>query len=490
VAVHFEGRAVTWREFNERTDAIAAGLAALGISAGERLGILGNNSVGWCELAVGAFKAGAVVVPLNIRLSPDELGYIVNHAGCAGVAVDADLAERYDQVGAGTAAPVRIRTEGVAGDGPTVAELAASRPGLSPVEVDEGEVAVIAYTSGTTGRPKGAMLTHRNLLAHVSLISRADGWTAATRTLLCVPLAFTGGIVNNFLATYGVGGTLVLERTFEPARALQLLTEHSVSTMIGVPVMWQGIADVPGFAEADLTSLTTAITGGAPVPASLLRTYQAKGVLIRQAYGLTEATALVALLPASRAIEKPKAAGMAVMYTAVRIVDDLGLDCPAGETGEILVRGPQVMAGYWADDAATKAALADGWLHTGDLGRLDGDGLMEIVDRKNDLIIAGGLNVYPAEIERVLHEYPGMVEAAVVGVPDRRWGEVPLAIVRGAGPLDTEAVVAHCRRLLADYKTPRHVIVVDDPLPRSMSGKVLRRELRAKYQHIPITGEA
>ena len=488
--MHFEGRAVTWAEFDQRTDAIAAGLAGLGISGGERLGILGNNSVSWCELVVAAFKTGAVVVPLNIRLSPDELAYITAHAGCAAVAVDADLAERYDRVAAGAGAPVRIRMEGAPGEGPTVEDLAASRPDPAPVDAGEDDVAVIAYTSGTTGRPKGAMLTQRNVAAHVELMSRADGWTAATRTLLCVPLAFTGGIVNNFLATYGVGGTLVLERTFEPARALGLLTEHAVSTMIGVPVMWQGIADVPGFAEADLTSLTTAITGGAPVPEGLLRTYQAKGVLIRQAYGLTEATALVALLPAARAVDKPKAAGMPVLHTAVRIVDEDGHDRPAGETGEILVRGPQVMAGYWADEAATAAALAGGWLHTGDLGRFDGDGLLEIVDRKNDLIIAGGLNVYPAEIERVLHDYPGMVEAAVVGVPDARWGEVPAAIVRGTGPLDTDAVVAHCRRLLADYKTPRHVVVVDDPLPRSMSGKVLRRELRAKYQHIPTTGEA
>jgi fatty-acyl-CoA synthase len=490
-ALHFEGRAVTWRELDERTDAIAAGLSKLGISAGERLGILGNNSVNWCELVLAAFKVGAVVVPLNIRLSPDELRYIVTHAGCAGVAVDADLAERYDESSVGAPPVIRIRMEAATGAGPTVDELAASGVAApTTVEIGEDAVALIAYTSGTTGRPKGAMLTHRNLLAHVTLVSLAERWTSATRTLLCVPLAFTGGIVNNFLATYGVGGTLVLERTFEPARALQLLTGHSVNTMIGVPVMWQGIADVPGFADADLRSLTTAITGGAPVPQGLLRAYQAKGVLIRQAYGLTEATALVALLPPALAVEKPKAAGRAVLHTTVRIVDDLGRDCPAGETGEILVRGPQVMAGYWADDEATKAALSGGWLHTGDLGRLDDDDLVEIVDRKNDLIIAGGLNVYPAEIERVLHEFPGMVEAAVVGVPDPRWGEVPAAIVRGAGPLEVDAVVAHCRSLLADYKTPRHVIVVDEPLPRSMSGKVLRRELRAKYQPTLSTGEA
>ena len=253
--------------------------------------------------------------------------------------------------------------------------------------------------------------------------------------------------------------------------------------MIGVPVMWQGIADGAGFAEADLGRLTTAITGGAPVPETLLRTYQRKGVLIRQAYGLTEATALVAMLPPALALEKPKACGRPVLHTRLRLVDDTGRECPTGETGEILVQGPQVMAGYWGDEAATAAALEDGWLHTGDLGRLDGDGLLEIVDRKHDLIISGGLNVYPAEIERVLADFPGMAEAAVVGVPDPRWGEVPAAVVRGtAGPIDEAALVAHCRRLLADYKTPRHVVVVDEPLPRSMSGKVVRRELRAKYQ--------
>ena len=490
-AVVFEGRGVSWRDFDRRTEALAGGLAASGISAGQRLGILGNNSVDWCELAVAAWKARAVAVPLNIRLSPDELAYIIGHAGCAGVAVDAGLADRYDAAAAaaGLAPPVRIRMDGAGGPGPSLDELAAGQAGMPvPPEVDEDGVAVIAYTSGTTGRPKGASLTHRNLLALINQLGRSEGWTSATRTLLCVPLAFTGGIVNNFIATHGNGGTLVLERTFEPARALELLTGLRITAMIGVPVMWQGIADVAGFDAGDLTGLTTAITGGAPVPEPLLRTYQRKGVLIRQAYGLTEATALVAMLPPAMATEKPKAAGMPVLHTEVRIVDERGNPCPAGETGEILVRGPQVMAGYWGDETATEAAVADGWLHTGDLGRLDGDGLLEIVDRKNDLIIAGGLNVYPAEIERVLAEYPGMAEAAVVGVPDRRWGEVPAAIVRGTGPaLDEAEIVAHCRRLLADYKTPRYVIVVGDPLPRSMSGKVLRRELRAKYQDVPTT---
>ena len=235
VAVQFEGRPVTWAELDRRTDAISAGLGALGVSAGERLGILGNNSVGWCELAVAAFKLGTAVVPLNIRLSPDELAWIIGHAGCAAVAVDADLADRFDQATAALGPPARIRMEGAGGSGPSLDDLAAAEPRSAPTEIDEDSVAVIAYTSGTTGRPKGAMLTHRNLLAHIALKGSAEGYTAATRTLLCVPLAFTGGIVNNFIATYGAGGTLVLERTFEPARALRLLTGERITAMIGVP---------------------------------------------------------------------------------------------------------------------------------------------------------------------------------------------------------------------------------------------------------------
>jgi fatty-acyl-CoA synthase len=472
-AIDYGGRVLTWRELDRRSDGIAAGLAERGLSAGDRLGILGQNSAQWCELVVAGFKLGATVVPLNIRLSPDELAYIIGHAGCAAVAVDADLGQRFDAIADRLGLCLRIRLEDAAGEGPTVDELAASDAELPELPIGEDAVALIAYTSGTTGRPKGAMLTQRNLLAFIRLFGAAEGLNPATSTLLCVPLAFTGGIVNNFIGTYGVGGRLVLERTFEPARALQLLVEERITALIAVPVMWQGIADVPGFDGADLRHLSTAITGGAPVPESLLRTYQRKGVLIRQAYGLTEATGLVAMLPPALVTEKPKAAGMPVLHTEVRLVD-----------GEILVRGPQVTAGYWADEAATAAAIVDGWLHTGDLGRFDEDGLLEIVDRKNDLIISGGLNVYPAEIERVLADFPGMAEVAVVGVPDQRWGEVPAAIVRGAGPIDEPALIAHCRQLLADYKTPRHVVVVDEPLPRSMSGKVLRRELRAKYQDL------
>jgi fatty-acyl-CoA synthase len=484
VAIRCDDRDVTWRQLDGRSECIAAGLAAVGVRPGDRVGLLGSNSLDWCELTVAAGKAGAAVVPLNIRLTPAELAYVIADAGCAAVAVDADLADRYDRASKDLEPRVRIRMDGAIGDGADLDELAAHDPFADPVELDGSAPAIIAYTSGTTGRSKGAVLSHGNLVAHIAMNGFANGWGPATRTLLCVPLAFTGGIVNNFVSTYGVGGTLVLERTFDPVRALALLVEQRISVMIGVPVMWQGIAEAPGFAAADLSALTTAITGGAPVPEGLLRTYQAKGVAIRQAYALTEATGIVTQLPARLASAKPRSAGLPMMHTRIRIADENGDPCPADVTGEILVRGPQVMSGYWGNAEGTADALRGGWLHTGDLGRLDRDGLLEVVDRKNDMIISGGLNVYPAEIERVLAEYPGLVEAAVVGVPDGRWGEVPAAIVRGCGPVDSAAVLSHCRSALADYKVPKHVVVVDEPLPRSMSGKVLRRALRAGYQHL------
>jgi fatty-acyl-CoA synthase len=346
--------------------------------------------------------------------------------------------------------------------------------------VDDHDVAIIAYTSGTTGRPRGVMLTHGNVLASANQWRQADGWTRETNLLLCVPLAFTGGIVNNFMGTYGCGGTLVLEAGFEPARALELIVSTPITAMAGVPVMFQGIASAPGFASADLSAFSTAITGGSPVPPSLLKTYQDKGVMIRQAYALTEACGSVCILPAEYALERHASAGLPQVHTRIRVVDEAGAGCSAGEVGEIQVAGPQVMKGYWNDREASAAALAGGWLRTGDLGILDADGFLSVVDRRNDKIISGGLNLYPAEIENVVAGFPGVTEVGAYGVPHPRWGETVAISVGGTG-IDIPALVAHCRANLGDYKVPRFVTVATEPLPRSGSGKVLRRELRATF---------
>ncbi|MGH9000762.1 MAG: AMP-binding protein, partial [Acidimicrobiia bacterium] len=364
-AIRFEGRDLTWAELDRRTDTLAGGLGKLGLGPGDRLGILGQNSPRWCELVIAAFKAGAVAVPVNPRMAPTEVTEIVAHAGCRVLAADGGFASCLDAVAGRLPDVAFVAIDGDTGRGTPIDEVAAGPPlAWEPSAAEDSEPALIAYTSGTTGAPKGVVLTHTNLWAHVVLRAFSDRWTSSVRTLLAVPLAFTGGIVNNFVATYGVGGTLVLERAFEPARALRLLVDERITTLIGVPVMWQGIAAAPGFADADLSALSTAITGGAPVPETLLRTFHAKGVLIRQAYALTEAGALACQTPEHLALDRPESAGLPNLGTEIRIAGDDDRPLPAGEVGEIQLRGPQVTTGYWNDPAATAEGLAGGWLHT------------------------------------------------------------------------------------------------------------------------------
>jgi fatty-acyl-CoA synthase len=482
-AISENGQRQTWLEFDRTTTRQAAGLATVGVRPGDRVGIFAGNSAQWCQLTIAILKAGAVVVPLNVRLAAEEVRHVVADSGCRAVACDTALGPIFDRAFPTTGVPthvvpiVRLGLDGAEGD-VAVADLDGTTVAIHPTKPEDP--AIIAYTSGTTGLPKGAVLTQANLFAQLVQKSVSDGWTHRERTLLCLPLCFTGGVINNFLTTYLVGGTLLLERGFDPARALRLLVQERASVLMGVPVMFQGIAAAPGFAEADLSALRTALTGGSPVPEGLLRTYQAKGVAIRQAYGLTEAGGFVSQLPPHLAVSKPHSVGVPHPMTEVRVVDPDGLDVPQGGTGEIWVRGPQVMSGYWNNPEATSVAITDGWLRTGDLGRYDSDGLLEVVDRLKDLIISGGLNVYPAEVERVAADFPGVAEVGAFGVPDDRWGEVVALTVRG-NDVRADDLIAFCRSKIADYKTPRIVLLVEEPLPRGTSGKVLRRELRRQF---------
>jgi fatty-acyl-CoA synthase len=477
-AISVDGVDVSWADMDEAVARLAGGLTQRGIEPGDRVGILAANSVEFCQLALAIMHAGAILVPLNIRLAPPELGLILEHSGCRAVAYDQALEGLY--AGAGRPAldpPLTISLDGIAEAEVPFTELAAGEPiGCEPRGQDD--VAVLGYTSGTTGLPKGVMLTHENLAAAALQTAMAENSTGERRTLLCVPLAFTGGIVNNFVMTYAVGGTLVLEPGFDPDRVIRLLERERITTLFAVPVMWQAIAGTAGFADADLSSLTTAITGGAPVPEQLLRRYLDKGVAVRQAYALTEATGSCCLLPASMALEKTSAAGMPNIHTSIKLIDEDGAEVPAGEVGEIAIQGPQVMRGYWNDDAATAEVLRDGWLYTADLGRLDDDGLLQVVDRKKSMFISGGLNVYPAEIERVIDALPEVAESAAFGLAHERWGEACAVVVRGVnGPVDADAIVAHCRAQLSDYKCPKTVFQATEPLPRGMSGKIVRGEL-------------
>jgi fatty-acyl-CoA synthase len=480
VAIRAGETDVTWAALGERVARVAGGLEARGVEPGDRVGILAANSVEWCVLALAALHRGALVVPLNVRLAPPELGMILDHSGCKAVAYDGALAPLYAAAPEGKAPRLTITLDGEAAADVAMTELEAAEP--SPlVEREETDTAVIGYTSGTTGLPKGVMLTHGNLAACALQTAMAEGSTHERRTLLCIPLAFTGGIVNNFISTFYVGGTLVLQQGFVPDEVVATIERERITTWFAVPIMWQAVASAAGFADADLSSLKTAMCGGAPVPKALLAAFHEKQVDVRQAYGLTEATGSVCLLPAELAW-RTEAAGQPNIHTRVRLADDDGNEVPHGEVGEITVRGPQVMAGYWEDEEATAKAIRDGWLLTGDLAKWTDDGLLQVVDRKKSMFISGGLNVYPAEIERVVDNLPDVEECCALGIAHERFGEACAVVVRPKnGSVDEEALIAHCRAHLADYKVPRTVIQTDEPLPRGMSGKILRGDVQDVY---------
>ena len=477
VALRFGDRSLTWRQLDERTDALAAGLAALGLGRGDRLGLLLGNRVEFCELCIAVAKLGAIAVPMNVRFTAAEVAFVVNDADCRLVVTEDALAAAV--AGVADRQPV-LRAEALAAEQVPGATVDMARTA-------DDEPVFICYTSGTTGDPKGAVLTHGSWNVASQGWVQAVQLNATDRVLLPFPLAFTGGLAV-FWFTYWAGARLVLEPGFEPGRALDLFETERVTAFFAVPVIIQSVVDHPRWPTADVSSWRIASSGGAPVPESLIRAVQARGIPMLQGYSLTEGSAAVTVLPGHDALRKVGSAGLPVVHAEVRVVDDDDRPRPAGEVGEIVLRGPQVMQGYWRNAEAIVDTVRDGWLHTGDLGRIDDEGYLYVVDRAKDMLISGGLNVYPAEIERVVAAVPGVVEVAVVGVPHERWGETPAVIAfTGGQALRGEDVLAACTGVLADYKLPRYLVVRDQPLPRNMSGKVLKRDLRREYADLPAT---
>lgn len=481
IAVWFDERAITWRELDERTDRLAAGLTARGVEQGDRVAVLMGNRPEWIELTVALLKLGAMTVPLNTRYSPTEVAYVIADADCRLVVTEESM------------------VDGLAVARERLPELAVHlAEGLDELCVDAApptvttasdDAAYLCYTSGTTGDPKGAVLTHGSFDA----ISRS--WAQCLPIsfddvfYLPFPLAFTGGLAV-FVWSLVAGCCVVLDRAFEPARAIDVMERRGVTALMAVPVILRQLVDHPSLREADLSAWRTACSGGSPVPPSLLADVQALGVPMLQMFGLTESSAMATLLPPHDASRKLGSAGLPVPHTRVAILGPDNERCAPGEVGEIVIHGPQVMQGYWRNEVATAETLRGGGLHTGDLGYLDDEGYLYVVDRAKDMLITGGLNVYPAELERVLAGMPGITELAVIGVPHDRWGEAPAVIACTAGtPVDAAAVLDACRGTLGSYKLPRFVVARADPLPRNMSGKVLKRELRTEYADLQHTTE-
>ncbi|MFG2497600.1 long-chain fatty acid--CoA ligase [Streptomyces sp. NPDC048441] len=479
-AFRYEDSTISYGELHTRTTQLARALRESGVRRGDRIAYLGPNHPAFLETFFAAGMLGAVFVPLNTRLAAPELAHQLTDSG-AGTLVHAPAHTQAAVQLHDLAPAVRTYVE----VGPAYAELlATAAAGTDPLDepVTGDDVSIIMYTSGTTGRPKGAMLTHANLTWNaVNVLVDAD-LTSDTIALVTAPLFHTAGLNMLTLPVLLKGGTCVLVESFDADATLGLVERHGVTAMFGVPTMYEQMVRRPRWRTADLASLRVLMCGGAPVPAPLIAAYAERGLVFQQGYGMTEASPGVLFLDAEHAVSKAGSAGVPHFFTDVRVVRPDLTDADPGEAGEVLVRGPHVMPGYWGLPQESAAVFADGWLRTGDAARQDADGYVTIADRLKDMIISGGENIYPAEVESALLAHPDVVDCAVIGVPDEKWGEVPRAVIvarEGAAP-EPDALLASLVGHLAKYKIPKSLVVAAE-LPRTASGKLRKPELRRRY---------
>ncbi|MFF7656022.1 long-chain fatty acid--CoA ligase [Streptomyces sp. NPDC007983] len=458
----------TYRELDATVTRFARALRARGIRRGDRVAYLGPNHPSFLHALFATCAVGAVFVPLNTRLAPPELAYMLNDSGARLLLHDARCAQTAAEAGAGIAVAVDELTDG-GGEDQADEVMGADDP------------CMIMYTSGTTGQPKGAVLSHANITWN-SLNVLVDTDLASDEiTLVTAPLFHTAALNMTCLPTLLKGGRVVIEPGFDAERMLDLIENQGVTCLFGVPTMFAAVAESPRWATADLSSVRTLMCGGSPVPKALIDVYLRRGLSFIQGYGMTEASPGTLLLDREMSEAKAGSAGVPHFFTDVRLVrSDLTGETEPGEPGEILVHGPHVMRGYYGlPDATANALLEGGWFRSGDVGVRDEDGYVFIVDRVKDMIISGGENVYPAEVENALYDHPDVVECAVVGMPDARWGEVGKAVVvlRAGATADPRGLLDHLAGRLAKYKVPK-TVEFRTALPRTASGKIRKSALR------------
>ena len=468
VAIVAAGGETSFAELDVRVDAVARALVARGVGEGDRVALLFPNGATFVELAHAAPRAGAIVVPLNTRLSHDELAWQLRDAGASLLV--------YDDLTSAAALAISAATGVAALHADEMTQAFGDDP---PLRYDRplDRVHSIIYTSGTTGTPKGAMLTYGNHAASAAASAANLGVRDDDRLLASLPMFHVGGLAV-LLRGVLYGNAVVVHESFDPGQVNAAIDRDGVTTISVVANMLRRMLEKRGGVPYPL-SLRTVLLGGGPAPRELLEDCARRGLPVLQTYGLTEAASQVATLAPADALRRLGSTGRPLPGTAVRIEGDDGRPCAAGEAGEILVSGPTVSPGYWQRPAETAAAFRDGWLRTGDAGYLDAEGYLYVLDRRDDLIVSGGENVYPAEVESMLQSHPDVVEAAVYGVPDARWGAVPAAaVVPRPGAVTSEAeLIEWCRGRLARYKSPARVRFVDE-LPRNAAGKLQRRMLR------------
>jgi fatty-acyl-CoA synthase len=486
-ALWFDGRTTSHGEFAHRVRRAAAALAGLGVTRGDRVAWTGGNHPSALETLYACGQLGAIWVPVNARLAQPEAEFVLAHSGASvvvhgrehGPLADA-LHDRLAAVRHWVAA--EAPGEGGATSLPYEDLLADADPEARDEPVALEDPCLIMYTSGTTGRPKGAVLTHGNMTWNAVNQALGLDLTSAERTLALAPLFHIGGLGGTVIPSLMRGGCAVIVRRFDPAGTLQVIEEQRVTSFFAVPTMLDAMAREPAFATRDLSALRTIGAAGAPVPLPTLRTWLDRGVTMQQAYGMTEASPGCTALDSADAERKVGSAGKPLTFTDVRVLRPDGSEAAAGEVGEIVVEGPNVMAGYWQDPEQTAEVLRSGWYHTGDAGSVDDEGFRYVRDRYKDMIISGGENVYPAEVESAMLEFADVQEVAVIGVPDPTWGEVGLAVVvpsPGTTP-DGEELRTRLRTRLAAFKVPAYVELTDQ-LPKTATGKIRKPDLRDRY---------
>jgi long-chain acyl-CoA synthetase len=492
-AISFEGRHVTYAELDRRADRVAVALAADGVRPGHRVAYLGKNCDRYFELLFGCARAGAVLTPISWRLSAAEIAYVLEHAGAVRLFVGPDAQDLAREAVAALPAPLPLLS--MDGEGAGAPSYGVWRDAAPDVEVSTGgspeDVVVQLYTSGTTGRPKGAMLTHRSLLEVWREGARAgltwNAWDFADVSLVTMPLSHVGGTAWG-LASLFFGARAVVAREFEASRVLALIEGEGVTRMFLVPAALQLVLREPRVRQADFRRLKTILYGASPIPLDLLRECLAVfGCGFVQQYGMTETSGTIVHLPPEdhdpAGTPRMRAAGKAMPGVELKVVDEAGADLAPFGVGEVVTRSRANMAGYWRQPEATATTIdPEGWLRTGDAGYLDADGYLFIQDRVKDMIISGGENIYPAEVENAVYGHPAVAEVAVIGVPDPVWGEAVKAMVvlKPGVQADPQDIIAFARGRTAAFKAPKTVDFVDS-LPRNPSGKVLRRELRAPF---------
>jgi long-chain acyl-CoA synthetase len=474
-AILFGSKSITYKTLDKQTNRLANLITSMGLMKGERVGLMMSNRPEFVTAFFGILKTGVVPVPINALFKEKELSYVLSNSGASGLITEASYMPIFDNIRNDIPGCSRVILAGEMGklleDMSEETEVSAAL---------EDDIAILMYTSGSTGNPKGVILTHNNLYSNAVVASQIiSAMSYADRVFVVIPYFHIYAMNWGMIAPLSQGATIVIMERFVPEDVFETVKKHRITVFLGVPTIYHRLSTHPNVRKDDFSSIRYALCGGAPLPVTLIEeTEKAIGISIHEGYGQTETSPIVTVNRFG-GLRKAGSAGPAAPGIEIKILDDAGQEMPCGQDGEIVVRGPNVMKGYYELDSETEKALRNGWFFTGDIGRLDEDGYLYITDRKGDLIISGGHNIYPREVEEVLANHPDLAESAVIGVPDRDMGEVvkTFVVVKQGKNVEPEALLKFCKERMATFKVPRY-IEYRDTLPKDGPGKIIKKLLR------------